>query len=121
MMDTKQRNIVKWLKTFVAKRNIDKSKLIGEIPYPFVAIKTELIYDGRWRRCDRLKSVLLWLSANINRDRYVICRHNEHNKKLIVQYDNSLWDYGSVFGVAFQHDSDAVMFKLALSELLFNS
>lgn len=117
-MNSKQRNIVKWFKTYVAKNNITAEKLIADIPYQFVAITPELIYDGKRQRCPRLKAINAWLRQNVNRDRMVYCMHVNCAIDMAVFYDNSLWQWGEIFGIAFQHDSDAVLFRLMFSEII---
>lgn len=102
----------------MAKNDITAVKLIANIPYTFVAINPELVYDGKRQRCPRLKAINAWLRGNVNRDRLVYCCHINNEFDMAVFYDNSLRQWGELFGVAFQHESDAVLFRLMFSEII---
>jgi hypothetical protein len=109
----KQRNIVKWYKAFVAPNDKMAQDVIDALPYTFVVINPQLSYSGRRGRDERVRDVIAWLRANVNRDRYVLCSHVNRNDVMTAQYDNAMWQFGKIYGVAFQHEEDAVLFKLA--------
>ncbi len=117
-MDTKPRNITKWYKSYVAKNDRSYDDVVREIPYTVVTFETCIRYDARksWSSPNKLKAIRAWLKSNVNRDRYVYCIEVNRNDVITAMYDNGLWDFGRINAIAFQHESDAVLFKLACND-----
>lgn len=114
----KIRNIVKWYKAYVSQNDKSVDDVEVDIPYAFVRLKTPISYSYRQSFSAKVKLVEIkaWLKANVNRDRYVYCIEVDRNGIMTAQYDNGLWDFGSISAIAFQSESDAVMFKLSMTD-----
>lgn len=120
-MDTKKRNIVKWYKSYVGKKDKTSQEVINTIPYSFVKFKTPIVYFAKNSviERERLSSIKQWLRSNVNGDRYVMSILDTTKKQApFAIYDNRLYGEGFIFGIAFQEENDAVLFKLSCNELL---
>lgn len=117
-MNTKQRNIVKWYKAYVANHDKSIDDIAVDIPYAFVRFKTPIVYSFRksWSSKDKFAAIHSWLKANVNRDRFVYCVEVDRNSVMTAMYDNGLWNFGRIAGIAFQSETDAIMFKLTLAD-----